>query len=298
MLLIGLHNNAFYAIINEWQTPPQYTSITLAHYMYLELFQNLGLSKNEAEIYEALLEYGESSVSSIAAITNINRRNIYDVLNRMIEKGLVMTVVSEKESTFRPVDPQKLNELLQEKASMLGSSMDELRNLYKKKAKKSGVTVYRGAEGWKNYMRDMIQVGEPTFFLGAKGGWLDERMKHFYPQFAEALKKKKLPMYHLFDWEVKEQFPEILKHVTGQYKFLPKEYSTQGGAVDIFGDHVNILDDLQLGGFGDDDFSFTVIVNDQIADSFRTWFRYMWDKCPNIKENKAQGTISAKDYIS
>jgi len=40
---------------------------------------------------------------------------------------------------------------------------------------------------------------------------------------------------------------------------------------------------MRLGGFEEEDFSFTVIVNQQIADSFRVWFHYMWDFCPNIK---------------
>src|SRR3989339_882329 len=85
--------------------------------MFIELFQNLGLSKNEAELYEALLELGEASVSKLNQKTNINRRNIYDVLNRMSEKGLVYTAIKSGENRFRPVDPRKLKELIEEKFS-------------------------------------------------------------------------------------------------------------------------------------------------------------------------------------
>jgi hypothetical protein len=52
--------------------------------------------------------------------------------------------------------------------------------------------------------------------------------------------------------------------------------------VDVFGDHVNILSNGKIGGF-DEDFSFTVIVNPQIAEAFRTWFKFMWEACPTEK---------------
>ncbi|MFA5995244.1 MAG: helix-turn-helix domain-containing protein [Patescibacteria group bacterium] len=249
--------------------------------MYLELFQNLGLSKNEAEIYEKLLELGEASVSTISAETNINRRNIYDVLNRMMEKGLVFPILQKGDSSYKPVDPNKLMEVLKEKEAQLQKNLPNLQQLYHTTPKEDEVYIYKGLEGWKNYMRDMVQVGEPAYFIGAKGAWLDERVKHFYPQFYKEAQRKKIRFYHLFDWEVRETFPKILQYVKKDYKFLPKGYSAPSGAIDIFGDHVNIISNMRLGGFADEDFSFTVIVNQQIADSFRVWFHYMWDFCPN-----------------
>ncbi|PJA45191.1 hypothetical protein CO174_04475 [Candidatus Uhrbacteria bacterium CG_4_9_14_3_um_filter_50_9] len=247
--------------------------------MYVELFQNLGLSKNEAELYEALLELGEASVSKLNQKTNINRRNIYDVLNRMIEKGLVFIVIQAGENRYKPVDPRKLKELIFEKQTMLDAQLDELDELYQSKPKHSEVFVYRGPEGWKNYMRDILRVNQPTFFIGAKGLWLEERVKNFFPQFHEQARKQNVPFFTLFDWEIQTECPEILPYVKTNYKFLPPGYSTKGG-VDIFGDYVCVLSDLKIKKF-EEDFAFTVMVNPTIADSFRTWFRYMWDNCPS-----------------
>lgn len=255
--------------------------------MYVELFQNLGLSKNEAELYEALLELGEASVSKLNQKTNINRRNIYDVLNRMMEKGLVFVVVQSGENRYKPVDPRKLKELILEKQTMLDEQLDELDRLYQSKPKTGEVFVYRGPEGWKNYMSDILRVNQPTYFIGAKGGWLEERTRNFFPQFYQEAQKQKIPFFTLFDWEVQTECKEILEYVTDNFRFLPSEYPTRGG-IDIFGDHVCILSDLNLGGF-DENFSFTVIVNPDVADSFRTWFRYMWDQCPTSPNEKVSG---------
>ena len=115
-------------------------------------------------------------------------------------------------------------------------------------------------------------------FIGAKGAWLDARVEHFFPEFVKEIEKKDMKFHHLFDWEIKEQNHEILQYVGKEYKFLPKGYSAPG-AIDIFGDQVNILSNIHVGGF-DEEFSFTVIVNKQIADAFRIWFKFMWDFCP------------------
>lgn len=243
--------------------------------MYIEVFQKLGLVKNEARIYEALLREGESSVGHISTKSQVHRRNVYDTLNRLMEKGLVFEIVQPKENHYQAVDPQKLMEMVEEKKSTLAKVMPELESLYKSTPHKEEVYFYRGPEGWKNYMRDILKTGEIAYFLAAKGGWLDDRIKHFFPHFEERAKKAGLEYYHLFDHEVKKQLPQIIPHVGKNYKFLPKGYSTPV-AVDIFGDQVNLIAGMHLGGL-DEHFSLTVIVNRQIADAFKVWFKLMWD---------------------
>jgi hypothetical protein len=79
---------------------------------------------------------------------------------------------------------------------------------------------------------------------------------------------------------VKKSNHPILEHVGKEYKFLPEKYSTTSG-VDVFGDRVNIMHHQYLGKVGtDEEITFTVIINKNLADSFRTWFEYMWDMCP------------------
>lgn len=56
--------------------------------MNLAILEGLGLSPNEAKIYETLVLRGESSVSDIAVAAKIHRRNAYDAIERLIDKGL------------------------------------------------------------------------------------------------------------------------------------------------------------------------------------------------------------------
>jgi predicted transcriptional regulator len=246
--------------------------------MYTEVFQYLGLALNEAKIYETLLIEGESSVGDIAKKSKVHRRNVYDSLHRLIEKGLVFEIIQHRENRYQAVNPDKLMEIVQEKENMLSRVMPHLQKLYKGTPHKDEVYIYRGQEGWKNYMSDMIRLADEAYFIGAKGGWLDHRVRHFFPQFEKEMKIKKTKFSHLFDYEVKDQLPAILPKIGKSYKFLPQGYSSPA-AIDIFADRIYIISEMHIGGLGDE-FSMTVIVNRHVADAFRTWFRFMWDFCP------------------
>lgn len=243
--------------------------------MHTEILEQLGLAKNEAKIYEVMLNINDFSVSKISAKTGIHRRNVYDSLARLREKGLVFEIFIKNETKYKAVNPDKLQELVQEKQDILQKIMPDLKNLYQTNESKNEVYIYKGAEGWKNYMRDMIITGEEAYFLGAKGGWLDPRVKHYFPKFEQDVKDKNITFYHLFDEEVKNKFPQILEHIQDNYKFLPAKFSTNI-AIDIFGDRVHIISKMYLGKL-DDDFSVTVIRNKSIAEGFKTYFWLIWN---------------------
>lgn len=249
--------------------------------MYSEIFEQIGLAKNEARIYETLLREGECSVAKIATKSKVHRRNVYDSLKRLLEKGLAFEILQKNENHYQAVDPDKLMEFVHEKERALENVLPELRSLFRSTPHAQEVFIYRGIEGWKNYMRDILRIGEDFYCIGAKGAWMDTRLKNFFPQFIQEAKRKKINYYHLFDHEVKESDHPILKHVGKNYKILPPGYSAPA-AIDFFGNYVNIISNIKVGTM-DEDFSFTVIINSHIADAFRTWFRFMWDFCPESK---------------
>jgi len=87
--------------------------------MYADTFESLGLSPNEAKIYETLLYAGEAGVSEISVKSKVHRRNVYDALSRLVEKGLVFTIFQKGENRYQSVTPDKLMEILREKERQL-----------------------------------------------------------------------------------------------------------------------------------------------------------------------------------
>src|SRR3990167_9706376 len=95
-----------------------------------EVFESLGLSPNEIKIYDSLLGRGESSISEIAISSQIHRRNAYDAMQRLIDKGLCFQIFSANENTYNAVDPDKLVELLSEKQEKLATILPTLKKKF------------------------------------------------------------------------------------------------------------------------------------------------------------------------
>ncbi|MFH1286212.1 MAG: helix-turn-helix domain-containing protein [Candidatus Magasanikbacteria bacterium] len=249
--------------------------------MHTDTLLNLGLSQNEAKIYETMLQEGETTVSEISNKSKIHRRNIYDSMNRLMEKGLVFQVIGRGDNLFRPVEPNKLMELVDEKRELLEKIMPDLLSEYEAKPHLEAAYIYKGIEGFKNYLRDILANEEEAYFIGAKGAWFDPRLKTFLDSFLIKAKKRGIKYRHLFDFEVKDQIPYVPEEVGKPYKYLPKKYSTPS-MVDIFGDHVVSFTGAGLAKISDD---ITIFVNISrpLATSYKTWFQFMWDYCPKVE---------------
>lgn len=247
--------------------------------MHNEILQELGLSPNEAKIYEGLVEIGQAGVPEISVKIGVHKRNIYDTIPRLLQKGLIYQLSEAKENKYSAVEPSKLQDLIWEKESKLKSILPDLNRQFKKTAGKEAVYIYKGVEGFKNYLRDILKVGEDVYFIGAKGGWFDTDLQIFIKKFLKDAKAKGIKYQHIFDHEVKNLGPDILPQLGKPYKFLPPEYSTNG-AIDIFGDHIVTFSGLTIKDITDD-VTLVVIINKELADCYRTWFKFIWDFCPS-----------------
>jgi hypothetical protein len=99
----------------------------------------------------------------------------------------------------------------------------------------------------------------------------------FLKNFISTNKNKKKKYYTLYDPRVPERIPQALKGVGGEYKVLPKGYETVG-VLDIFGDYIVTFTSADVGNFGEDGLIY-VMINKQLAESYRTWFKFIWDHC-------------------
>ena len=249
--------------------------------MYAETLQELGLSLNEARIYEALLELGEATVSDLSTRTNIHRRNIYDAINRMVEKGLATPIVGSKDSKYIPVQPGKFLEMVEEKKTRLEAILPEMQDLFEKRKGEEGIYILRGVEGYKNLLRDVLQKKENTYSIGANDLWVDPRLKTFVKGFMEETRKSNIKFYVLWDSTAKQQEKLIKKYPNIASRFLPPKYKS-AAEIHIYADRVVII---QTGGkFEKIEGPITVfmIVSQRLADSYKQWWQFMWD---NAKKN-------------
>ncbi len=90
----------------------------------------LGLNKYEALAYEALVRLGKVGAFEIARESGVPYGRIYDTLNSLAAKGLVI-VVPEKSKKFIAAQPEALEKLFAAQESKFSKLKEEIKNLKK-----------------------------------------------------------------------------------------------------------------------------------------------------------------------
>ncbi len=256
---------------------PWVNSIVIKSFGNFSYFNSAIERKYEARVYEALLRTGESSVQKISLKSKVHRRNVYDSLSKLLEKGLASEVFIKGEKHFNAINPRRLLDLLKEKEERVNKILPEMESKFEAIEEREEAYLYRGVGGFKNYLQDILKTKQTVYFIGAKAFWLDTRLQHFIPRFQRERKRLGIKFAHIFDYEVKEQKPEILKIVGKPYKFLPKKYSS-ATAVDIFGDYVVTFVGVKSGQLEEEPLMF-VMKSKKLANGYRKFFQFMWDRC-------------------
>ena len=156
-----------------------------------------------------------------------------------------------------------------------------MQELFEQKKATEGVYIYKGIEGNKNVLRDILNVGETFYTIAGKGIWANPPSFPLSESFVKEAKRKKIKCYILFDETYKKEVIENIK-ATGQtdiitYRFLPEKYSSMA-AVDIYKDRVAIWTGGTLTPL-DENVTIFMMISQKLADSYRQWFQFMWDRC-------------------
>ena len=175
----------------------------------LKNLEEFGLSKNEAKIYYSLIKQNYATTSELYKATGIHRRNIYDTLDRLMERGLVFQISSNKTNHYQAVNPEKLQQILIEKNNNLLKIIPELSREFKSLYRKEEVYIYQGIEGFKNHLRDVLELRQDLYAIGGKGAWFDKRIEPFADFFMREAKKKKIKFMQIFDYEVSKRTEEL-----------------------------------------------------------------------------------------
>ncbi len=234
--------------------------------MNTEELQEFGLSNTEAKVYLALLELGKSKAGEITKKSAVNRTNVYDALERLIEKGLVSYVSQNNKKVFEAVNPDRLGEILKDKQEKLGKTIEELKTRYNQSQKQEDAFVFRGKKGIKSIFEDILNEKKELFCYGA-----ESRFKEMFPFYQkhwnEERAKLKINVKMIYNEKVKqEKKKENLKLL--EMKFLPKTYDFPS-TIMIYGDKVTTIVWLE------EPFGF-VIKSKEAVKSNMNFFEMLW----------------------
>lgn len=259
--------------------------------MYLQLLETLGLSPNEAKIYQSLIQYGGNTVSTISLRAKVHRRNVYDSLNRLIEKGLVYRVFAQGgDQMYEAVAPVKLKEIIEEKQRILDRQLPDMLQVFRDHRVPQRAYIYKGYEGVKNYLHQILTVGQDIYSIGGKGILAEPNIRSFVQWYNVERKKQKQKHFHIWDADMAID-PPVPLGTKGRYKFMNEQYTTDS-TMDIFGDYIVTFSGVTKGHI-DEDVTIFMIVSPNLANTYRTWWQMMWDLLPDPPQQK-RGTKGQK----
>ncbi len=243
--------------------------------MNLEQLKDIGLSKGEISVYSAVLELGISNLNKIQQKTGIERRNIYDILNKLIEKGLISYTIEKGKRTYQCTHPNKIKEEIESKEDSLRKLKEripQMMDLFKATKVDIRAEVFRGNESMKALLNEMLEYKE-SYWIGGNSGVETTNLKNWFKHWMRKRLEKKHWLYDLADYGtyLKDLEPGKEKTFEKQlYKkqWLPKNLNSPM-VIAIFGNKVaQIL-------WSDQSFAF-VLESKEIKESFMKYFKYFW----------------------
>lgn len=246
--------------------------------MKLEELQELGLSDGQVRVYTAILELGSAAINRIHERTGLERRAIYDVINKLIERGFISYTIERGKRTYQVTHPRNLREEIGKKKQaleMLSGKMDQIDEAYRAAKPDVRAEVYRGNDAMKALLNEALEH-EATYWIGGNSGveaQTGPSMKRWFKKWTARRVELKRFMYDLVDYGTSlEDFPpeDVAGHKRNYYKYcqLPKELRSPMVII-MFGDKVaQVL-------WSGQSFAF-VLESGEIRESFMKYFHYFW----------------------
>lgn len=230
--------------------------------MNSKIFQELGLTDNESKVYLALLELGPSMAGDISKKTGIHRRNIYDITGRLIEKGLIGYIVKNNRRLFEAANPERFEQILEEKQEILGDNMKFLQELYDSSKEKQETNFYTGTEGLKTVFQDQLidNKDKEILILGASNE-ASSVLPFYFKWYDEDRKKNKIKV-RLIASEKMKKIP------LSDVRYIPSKYANPL-AINIYKDKVAIILWKKT--------PIAIVIKEkEVANSYRQYFELMW----------------------
>lgn len=231
--------------------------------------ERIGLSSNEAEIYLTLLKRGSSKAGRLSKYAQLNRTTTYDVLKRLLDKGLINYITKGKIKYFEIINPRHLKEFVKEKEFEVNQILPSLENLYKIPEEKHNVTLYYGYKGMRAIFENILQEAKVNYVLDSEGKF-SERMPYFEQHFRKQLEKRKMKIRH-----ITRDGRHVNPSNTTQVRYVKKKVVSEA-VFNIYSDKIAVL-------IWTEPPEGVVIQNKAAADSLKEYFELLWKASAGIQ---------------
>jgi sugar-specific transcriptional regulator TrmB len=252
-----------------------------------KILEEIGLTKSEANVYVALLSLGASSTGKIIDESGAASSKIYEILDRLIKKGLASYIIEGGIKIFEAAPPSRIKDYLEEKKITIAKQeadidilLPELELKQKLAAYKSDAQIFKGNKGWETAFEDILDTlskGEEVLISGV---WdFDEDFQKKIIKFHKRRSSKGIRARFLISKKAQEFANKMQELEHTQIKYLPESMSTPAIFL-IYGGKVLIsLPKEKI---------FFRIDNKDAAESFSSNFETLWNQKVTTYQGKKE----------
>lgn len=245
----------------------------------------LGLDQKQADIYLACLEIGSGTIMDIAREGGIERTGIYYHIDELVRHGLIKSVNKGKRTVYLPSNPQKLQRILDQKIGTISVALPKLSDMFNDSRSKSDATYFQGEEGLIDLYEQLYDIAEEMknvdeYLIFGHSFDAMEALPNFFPKYIARRSRLNLqtkiilPASEKPDKRVFAKMDDPLVRAKyslhiNQRKYLEKKYDYPGTTL-ILGNYIATIDFKTYYG--------TLTRNTTLAQTWRVFFQFMWDK--------------------
>jgi sugar-specific transcriptional regulator TrmB len=192
-----------------------------------KLYKNLidlGLNKNEAEVYLAMLSLGETSILGISRACSVKRTTVYSVIESLKKMGLIRSHQKGFKQRYVAEDPQQLYKIFDKKRQELKNNLSEFSALYNGEGGGGIIKQYDGVEAVKNIFDDILDdfgPGDEYLVISDSTKFLEQDEKYFKKFISRRSKKIINSRMLLQDSEIARKYKREEDFYRMQIRLLP-----------------------------------------------------------------------------
>lgn len=229
-----------------------------------EQLTQIGFGDKEAEIYLALIKLGKANIAELIKKTSIERRTIYDVLERLMQKAWVSYYIENKKKYYIPVKPELILEDLEYKKQEFKEIIPKI-NVLKEKSSLTNVEIYKGVKGLKTIGLEIIKSKSIHYSFGNIAPFmLNPDYTPLLKEFLEILEARNIKEKVIY-----AKGEQIKKIKGGQYKAINKELIPPTPTI--------VYDDVTIQYIFTDPITIIKIISPEIAKTNKKYFEMFWE---------------------
>jgi len=243
------------------------------------ILREIGLTDSEQKVYRALLLLGYATRGSIVDKSGIAGSKVYEILEKLREKGLVSIYIENKIKHFKAANPKQIlsyvhdrQEKLKELEEQTHLLLPKLLALYGENQEEQEVEMYTGLKGLEIIFKeqlDALKKGDYNYVIGGTQSTTQDAIVAFFHRIHVQREEKGIKTRMLFN--------EHQRHIVEQF-YSTKEFP---GTATKFITHsspvaINIYRNTTIISIYGKTVTAIKITSEATAKSFMEHFELLW----------------------